>query len=171
MEEITTENIEKLIGKIPIEANAIERLVLGNDGTVQTLLSVLFGVPVKVEVISQIEMANCIVRWSKLVAEYSPDVKFVVCLAESIIDTTDTYNGFINGIKERKLGIGQLIAALGLKTNRVLLGFHSDDSNFSRTYSIVSSKTDDLDLDKTKLNIIITEVFPKAVFMKSDRVS
>ena len=161
MEEITESNIKKLIEMIPKNTDAIERLVLANDGAVQTLLSVLFSVPIKVEVISQKEFSTYIIRWAKLVAEYSPDVEFTVCLAESVIDKTTSYQGFINGLREKRMGIGQLISSLGLRTDRELLGFHSDDSNFSRTYAITSLKSDDI--NERPLNIIITEVFPKAV--------
>lgn len=168
MEEITTDNIKQLINKVPKNASAIERLVLANDGTVQTLLSVLFSVPIKVDVIAQKEYQTYIIRWSQLVAEYSPDIRFTVCLAESVIDKNTTYQGFLNGIREKHMGIGQLIASLGIKTNRDLLGFHSDDSNFSRTYNIHSIKNDDI--NERPLNVTITEVFSKSAFYKVDAV-
>lgn len=166
MEEITEENIKKLIAKVPKDTGAIERLVLANDGTVQTLLSVLFNIPIKVEVIAQKEYSTYIIRWAKLVAEYSPDIKFTVCLAESVVDKTTSYSGFINGLREKKMGVGQLLSSLHINTDRELLGFHSDDSNFSRTYSITSVKSDDV--NERPINIIITEVFPKAAFRRID---
>lgn len=160
MKELNDENIKILIDKIPNESSSIEKLILANESTVTTLLSVLFGVPIKVEVISQIEHENYIIRWTKLIADYSPDVKFTVCLAESIIDKDNHYDGFINGIREKRWGIGQLIASIGLATERTLLGFYSDQNTFSRTYSIES-------LGSAKpLKMTITEVFPKEAYEK-----
>lgn len=166
-EEVTEENIKKLIDKLPKNTTAIERLVLANSGTVQTLLSVLFNVPIKVEVIAQKEFSTYIIRWVQLVAEYSPEIKITVCLAESVIDKTTSYQGFIIGIKERKLNIGQLISSLKITTERELLGFHADDSNFSRTYSITSVLNEDI--NTRPLNITITEVFQKSAFKRLEK--
>jgi hypothetical protein len=162
-EEPTAENLQKLIDKIPYQLNSLERLIMCNEGTVQTLLSVLFMVPIKVEVISQKEIGSVIVRWARLVAEYAPNNIQTVCLAESIIDTNSGYEGFINGIEEKHFGIGQLISALKIRTIRSLLGFYSDDIVFSRTYEICADKT--CAWDKS-LSIIITEVFPKERYKK-----
>lgn len=166
-EEVTEENIKKLIEKIPQDSTALERVILANSGTVQTLLSVLFGVPIKVEVISQIEKENYFVRWSKLVADFSPEIKFTVCLAESVISKDIIYKGFITGIRERTIGIGQLISALKIQTERKLLGFYNDSISFSRTYSIESINNNEI--DKNQLYIIITEVFPKDVYKRLDK--
>ncbi|MCZ7404265.1 MAG: hypothetical protein O8C67_04950 [Candidatus Methanoperedens sp.] len=162
-EEPTSENLQMLIDKVPYQLNSLERLILCNEGTVQTLLSVLFMVPIRIEVISQKEIGSVIVRWVRLVAEYAPDNVQTVCLAESIIDMNSGYEGFINGIKEKHFGIGQLISSLKIKTTRSLLGFYSDDSVFSRTYEISADKT--CAWDKC-LSIIITEVFPKERYKK-----
>lgn len=169
MEEVTEQNIKDLIGKMPKESNAIERLVLCNEGTVQTLLSVLFKVPIKVEVLSQIEESTYIIRWSRLIAEYSDELKIVVCLAESVIDKNTSYNGFINGIHEKNMGIGQLISAIKLRTNRTLLGFYSDNNSFARTYTIKSVVSDNLgSINERPLKITITETFLKEAFLRLD---
>ena len=153
-EEVTEENIKKLLDKLPENLIVIEKLILCNEGTNQTLLSVLFGIPIRVEVISQVEFHGVIIRWVRLVAEYAPDNKVTVCLAESAIYTE--LNGFKNGIREKHFGIGQLISALKLDTKRELLGLYSDENVFSRTYR--------LSTENGSLNAIITEVFPKQPF-------
>lgn len=162
-EEPTEENLKQLIDKIPFQLSSLERVILCNTGTVQTMLSVLFMVPIKVEVISQKEIGSVLVRWARLVAEYAPDNIQTVCLAESIIDMENCPEGFNNGVCEKKFGIGQLISALKIRTTRNLLGFYSDDSVFSRTYEIISDKTTAWD---KSLSIIITEVFPKERYKK-----
>lgn len=165
-EEVTEENIKNLIDKIPKNTTPIEKLILANSGTVQTLLSVLFDVPIKVEVIAQKEFSTYIIRWVQLVAEYSPDVKLSVCLAESVIDKTTSYRGFVTGIKEKKMNIGQLMSSLKLTTERELLGFHADNSSFSRTYNITSIPDD---INVRPLNITITEVFQKEAFKRLEK--
>lgn len=160
MEEVTEENIKKLINKIPKDCDPLERVVLANEGTVQTLMSVLFGVPIKVEVISQIELSSVIVRWARLIADYGSGMVITVCLAESVIDKSTSYNGFMNGIREKNSGIGQLLSACCIKTTRELLGFYSDSSIFSRTYRISGG---DSRIEK-EVSIIITEVFQKDAF-------
>ena len=167
-EEVTEENIKKLINSIPKNTTAIEKLILANSGTVQTLLSILFDIPIKAEVIAQKEFSTYIIRWVQLVAEYSPETKFTVCLAESVIDKTTSYQGFISGIKEKKMNIGQLISSLKIITERELLGFHVDNSNFSRTYIITSVLSEDI--NTRPLNITITEVFQKSVFKRLEKV-
>lgn len=162
-EEPTEENLKQLIDRIPYQLSSLERLILCNEGTVQTLLSVLFMVPIKVEVILQKEIGSVLVRWARLVAEYAPDNIQTVCLAESIIDMKNSPDGFTNGIYEKHFGIGQLISALRIRTSRNFLGFYCDDTVFSRTYEIVGEKTDAWN---KSLSVIITEVFPKERYKK-----
>lgn len=156
-EEINEESLKGLIGKIPEGLSPVERLILFNEGTVQTFLSVLFRVPIKVNVISQIDFAHVIIRWSQLIAE-CPSKDITVCFAESVIRTNAS--GFMTGIKEKSLGIGQLIAALRLETNRSVLGCYSDNNVFSRTYRLTEVSSVPV------CDIIITEVFLKEQFRK-----
>lgn len=170
MDEITHEsNIKRLIEKIPKDSTPLEKVVLANEGTVQTLMSIVFGVPIKVEVLSQIEDESFIVRWVRLIADYGNDEIITVCLAESVINKNTEFNGFLNGIREKNMGIGQLLSSCGIKTERELLGFYSDRNSFSRTYRI---KTYGIDLKAGRgLSIIITEVFQKDSFkrLQNDR--
>lgn len=163
-EEPTEENMKELIEKIPKDSTSLEKVILGNSGTVQTLMSVVFGVPIKVEVLSQIEDESFIVRWVRLIADYGGDEIITVCLAESVINKNTEFDGFLNGIREKNMGIGQLISSCGIRTERELLGFYSDRNTFSRTYRI---KTYGMDLKAGRgLSIIITEVFQKDSFRR-----
>lgn len=168
MEEETQEDsIKKLIEKIPQDTTPLEKVILANEGTVQTLLSVVFGVPIKVEVLSQTESEHYIVRWARLVADYGNDLAITVCLAESIIDKKTEFNGFLTGIREKNMGIGQLLSACGLRTQRELLGFYSDKNTFSRNYSI---STYGYDVKAGRgFKIIITEVFQKEAFKRLEK--
>lgn len=164
MKEVTEENIKKLLEKIPDNTSSVERLILYNEGTVQTLLSVLFKVPIRVEIMSQIEHDHYIIRWTKLIAYHSLANQVVVCVAESVIDKEKAYNGFLTGIREKKSGIGQLISSIEVETKRDILGFYSDSSIMSRTYTINSIPyIRESEEDKT-IFVTITEVFPKEVF-------
>lgn len=168
LEEISTESIKNMLKKIPDNLSPVERLILANESTVQTLLSVLFKVPVEVEILDQIDTQSnpsVIIRWSKLVASYSPECKITVCLAQSVI--TSDNPGFMNGIREKMMGIGQLIAAKELVTRRRIRGFYTDENVFSRIYEI-----EDVSMTESGSHIscLITEVFPKEAFNKASVV-
>lgn len=170
MDEITHEaNIKRLIEIIPKDSTPLEKVILGNEGTVQTLMSIVFGVPIKVEVLSQVEEDSYIVRWVRLVADYGSNEIITVCLAESVINKNTEFNGFLTGIREMNMGIGQLLSSCGIKTERELIGFYSDRSSFARTYRI---KTSGMNAKAGReLSIIITEVFQKDSFkrLQNDR--
>ncbi len=168
MEEITHEdNIKRLIEKIPLDATPLEKVILANEGTVQTLMSVVFGVSIKVDVLSQIENEGYFVRWIRLLADYGGGEIITVALAESIIDKNTSFSGFLTGIREKNMGIGQLLSVCGIRTERNLLGFYSDNNTFSRTYSI---KTYGSDIKAGReLNITITEVFQKEAFKRLNK--
>lgn len=140
----------------------IERVIIYNENTNQKLLSIILNTEVKVEVISQIEVHGLIIRWVKLYIEkintFMQTDKITVCLAESIIFTK--YEGFKTGIIEKRMGIGELLSALKINTERKILGIYVDNNMFTRTYSLRSINGDII----PDIDITITEVFPKAVF-------
>lgn len=145
----------------------LERVILANEGTVQSLLSTLFLVPVEVEVISQIEESGVIIRWSKLVANYAPDNRVTVCLAESVIPVEKNNHGFINGIREKQWGIGVLLEAVRIRTTREILGIYADEQVFSRTYRILGEENESPETFKnSRANIVITEVFNREILRK-----
>lgn len=157
-EETCFDNIDELLLKLPKGLTTIERVIISNEHTVQTLLSVILNRPVLVDILAQIENDEYIIRWVRLNANVKGNE--TVCLAESVIRKNSRYTGFINGIREKNRGIGQLLAAACIKTRRDILNYYSDDSIFSRTYKIK-----DISSDVSKeLDIVITEIFYKHVF-------
>ena len=157
--------IGELLGKLDkYEMGTLERVILANDGTVQSLLSVVFRVPISVEVISQMELFGSIYRWVKLVANYNT-IERTVALAMSVVPIEGNSKDFIEGLKERKLGIGQLLSSLGFVTKRELQGFCSDDSTFARVYRITGNKIkEDVGCD-----LLITEIFPRESYEKIEK--
>ena len=134
MEEVNREKINGLLKSLPNNISAIERMIMANEGTVQTFLSVLCGYPIEVEVISQKQFGGNIIRWSKLILKEETGAP-TICLAESIIPISNQAR-FTSFIGERELGIGQIIKLLNLNTSRRIKGFHSDSKTIARTYVI-----------------------------------
>lgn len=156
------EKIADLLGKLDkYKMGFLERVILANDGTVQSLLSVVFRVPISVQVISQIELYGNLYRWVKLVANYNT-IEQTVALAMSVVPIEENSKDFIDGLKERKLGIGQLLSSLGFVTNRELLGFYSDDLTFARVYRIRGNKVK----EGERCDLLITEIFPREIYDK-----
>ena len=155
----TNDNVanEALLESLPEGLTAVERIIMANEGTVQTLLSLLCGVPVTVTVISQLAQANIIIRWSKLVICGEHPAERTVCLAESIISESNP-EGFLSMINEKQMGIGQIIKRIGLQTSRVIHGYHIDASTIARTYSI-----------RGDCQAVITEVFDRRTIMRVAR--
>lgn len=129
----------------------LQRAIVTTDGTVQTMLSVVFKSEVIAKVIGQRTVGDVIVRWTQLIVK---DTGQVVCLAESVFSRKGNSSQFIDDIDSRELGIGQILQKYGIITKRIILGVFCDDNNFTRTYRIKGSVTD----------IIITEVFPIKVY-------
>jgi len=156
LEEKKIEDLLKKLDKCKI--GTLERVILANDGTVQSLLSVIFRIPVKIEVIAQLEYSNTIYRWVKLVAKYDT-IEQTTALALSIIPIEKNSEEFIKLLRERKLGIGQILSSLGYITEREILGFYSDDAVFARVYRIIGNKE-----NKDVCDLIITEIFSKSLY-------
>lgn len=147
----------------------IERVILCNDGTVQKLLSIIFHAPIKVDVIDQIERIvdgdTIIERKTHLIADRAssgfPNKDIVVCKAFSTINVSECPEGFINGIRERHFGIGQLLAAIGFRTSRSILSMGTSKDKFVREYSI-----DSVGVRDPPLHVVIMESFDKSVYEK-----
>lgn len=162
--ESTSEgSILKLIDKIPQKARltGLEKAILCNDGTVQTMLSAVHGAPVKVEVLHQEENHCCVMRWVRLVIEHTKEHIEPVCIAESIIDKGHNgedaiYPGFLVGLLEENMGIGQLISSIGIHTKREIMHMYADNHVFARTYKI-----SEVSKNPSRINITITETFPR----------
>jgi len=134
------------------DLSTIERIILASTDTVQSLMSVIFGSPVHVEVINQINDYGVIIRLSKLIICDGDDIN--VALAESIIPLDKNRTEFIGAMGDRNIGIGQAINKLGIFTQRRIIAVHIDSNNFMRTYVIRGDN----------IEIIITETFPRGLF-------
>jgi len=146
-------DIEDTLAMLAIyDLSTMERVILASTGTVQDLLSVIFGMPVRVEVISQLNYDTVLVRWAKLVID-NPD-PMTVALAESVIPYEKNNPEFIGMMGDRDIGIGYAIDNLGIQTERHLLGIHVDGDTFARTYQI---RGDGID-------ILITESFSTEMY-------
>lgn len=158
VEEPTEENLKQLINSIPSKLSPVERVLLCNYGTNQTLLSVLFEIPIKVKILSQHSFGgDTIIRWAQLAAEYSPDNVVTVCLAESVIPRQKNPPGFMTAIREQKMGIGQVIQACQLKSERSILGFFANDNIIARNYTLTGD-----------IEVLITEIFPRDAIRKAE---
>jgi len=133
------------------DLTSIERIVLASTDTVQSLMSVIFSTPVRVEVISQINYHKTMIRWVKLVID-NPD-PVTVALAESVIPIEHNRTELIGAMIEQEIGIGQEISKLGVFTRRRILGIHVDDNTISRTYTITGAS----------LDMVITELFQREI--------
>lgn len=158
--------VQKLIDKLSkYELSPLERVILANDATVQSLLSVILRIPVQVEVIAQVELNRNIFRWVRLVADYGEAGKVTACLAMSVIPTGLNDFQFVEGVRDKQRGIGQLLAELDFKIKREILGFYADEMVFSRTYRITGNRITEYNRE-TKCDILITEVFQRQIFSK-----
>ena len=114
----------------------VERVILSNDGTNVTLLSVIFQTPIQVRVVDQIEHPDRIVRVVDLETE-----NLVVGRARSTIPKGT--EGRINTpkvldlVREKALGLGHIATRLGIRTERTIVSFGADDLSFWRRYQMV----------------------------------
>ena len=178
-EEPTQDNIQQLLNSLPPNLTPVERVLLCQDGTNQTLLSILFRTPVKVQVLSQHELIpyQVIIRWIKLVAVYPersvklpdqhgapsetdmvfPPYEVTVCLAESVIPMKANSLGFLTAIKEEQKGIGQILSATCTNYERRIFGLYADENIVARNYQIIGEGVD----------VVITETFPREALKKA----
>lgn len=126
-----------------------EQVILGHFGTVQTLLSMVFGQPVMVKLIDQHEEEGDIIRRVYLMAGDK-----LLCYAVSHIPKSRNRDDVIYDIASAQLGLGQIIACHQLPTRRSLTGVGRDREAFWRSYII----------EGPEVYIQISETFPKKPF-------
>ena len=158
-EEPTQDNIQQLLDRLPPNLTPVERVLLCHNGTNQTLLSILFQTLVKIQVLSQLELIpyQVIIRWIKLVAEYSEENKVTVCLAESVIPMKTNSPGFLTAIKEQNMGIGQILSSTYTNYERRIFGLYADENIVARNYQITGKGVD----------LVITETFSREALKKA----
>ena len=161
-EEVNKHGIRRLLDMIPSDLNGLERAVICNDGTVQTMLSAIFYAPIRVDVVNQHETDTEILRAVKLIAIHEKDHEFVVCRASSVIQKKGLTPGFLVGIREHNMGIGQLISSIGINTNRSIFSMDSSKKYFERQYEIKEIPDDTYDRDImtiTKIETFTRELY------------
>ncbi|MDP3063845.1 MAG: hypothetical protein Q8O40_11650, partial [Chloroflexota bacterium] len=89
------------------QLSLVERVILSNDGTNVTLLSVIFQTPIQVRVVDQIEHPDRIVRVVDLETE-----TLVVGRARSTIPTAKNEPEVLRLVEEKSLGLGHIATRL-----------------------------------------------------------
>ena len=161
-EEVNMDGMRNMLDMIPPDINGLERAVVCNDGTVQMMLSAIFYNPVKVIVTNQHETDTEILRSVELVAVQSGGHEYVVCRASSVIQKMGLLPGFLTGIRECNMGIGQLISSLGINTRRRIISFDSNEKYLGRQYEIKEIPV--YVYARDILNITISEIFPRELY-------
>ena len=132
------------------EFTLLEKLLLAQGGTVQSLLSVIFGSPIGVSVQSQHNMPNGLIfRGVNLVKE-----SLIVLSADSTLALNQNSKQVIQLVEEKHLGLGQIALTLGIPTTRQILTIGRTEDTFYRTYRMRG----------TGLNYCITEKFPTSLY-------
>lgn len=128
-----------------------EQVILGHFGTVQTLLSLIFGEPVNVRLDTQGEENGEINRVVELVCGET-----VVCFASTLIPLVKNSPEVLQDVADGSLGLGQIVRKHEIPHRRNLLKVGRDSRCFWRTYI----------LEGPNLFFKITEVFPRERFEK-----
>ena len=161
-EKVNDDSIRNMLNMIPSDLNGLERAVICNNGTVQTMLSAIFYAPIRVHVIRQTSYDKEILRSVELIAMHPDGHEFVVCTALSTIQKKGLLPGFSTGIHECNMGIGQLISSIGINTIRRIMSMDSNEEHFKRRYEIREIPTNIYARDI--LNISIIETFPRELY-------
>lgn len=110
-----------------------EQVILGHFGTVQTLLSIIFGEPVDVHLVTQESQKGVIHRLVHLMAG-----RLIVAVANSLIPLECNDHGtIITDVINGHLGLGQIVMQYQVSTRRVLIDLGRERHTFWRTYTIL----------------------------------
>ena len=128
-----------------------EQVILGHFGTVQTLLSLIFGKPVNVKLTGQREENGNIMRQVQLRCGEE-----VICWANTVISKELNRKDVLRDIITGSLGLGQIVFLRQIPTRRNLIEVGRDEGAFWRTYVI----------EGTRLHLKIHEYFHREPFEK-----
>ena len=152
----------------PYKLSPIERVLAGNTGTVQLLLSLLFDDPVDVVLITQEETEGVIQR---VVSLRLRDRGVEACLASSVIDTGRNARVVLQDIRDGKLGLGQIAVKHRVPIQRTITKVEANYWTIVREYSM---ETDDMYTGSGNLpprgtappalHYVITETFHRELF-------
>ena len=142
----------------PYGLRPIERVLAGHTGTVQLLLSLLFGEPIDVVVIGQTELAERheIHREVSLRLRYQ---EIEVCRAVSVIDVQRNSDLILDRVREGQLGLGQIAVKYFMPIRRTINIIEVDKQQISREYTMEGAS------EPEALHFVITEMFPREVFL------
>ena len=128
-----------------------EQVILGHFGTVQTLLSLIFGKPVNVKLTGQREENGTIMRQVQLCCGDE-----VTCWANTVIPKELNRKDVLKDIIAGSLGLGQIVFLRQIPNRRNLIEVGRDEVAFWRTYVI----------EGPRLHLKIHEYFPREPFEK-----
>lgn len=149
MEELNPETILRwLEGK---NLSILERVLITHDGTVQSLLSYILQCPVTIEVLSQEEGPESILRRVYLRAG-----DLVCAKATSYIPLGFNSHKVSDLVQQKTLGLGQIAKVLGIETTRTIMDLGVNKESFWREYRMTGSG----------LLYRITEVFPRTLYQE-----
>jgi len=126
-----------------------EQVVLGHFGTVQTLLSLIFGEPVRVRLVDQQYRDGDILRTVHLVCGAG-----AVCHATTRIPLAKNRPDILRDIASGRLGLGQIVAVHQVPSRRDLADVGRSHHAFWRSYTI----------EGPELRLEIYECFPRQPF-------
>ena len=126
-----------------------EQVILGHFGTVQTLLSLVFGEPANIRLIDQKEKERVIIRQIELRAGDR-----LVGYANTRILRDRNRDDVLMDITAGRLGLGQIVVTHQIPNKRNLLDVGRDKVAFWRTYTI----------EGPQLFLEIHEFFPREPF-------
>ncbi len=119
----------------------VERVILAHDGTVVTLLAMLFGQPITVRVVQQREEPDAMTPWGHRGPAFLRTVDLMagqrtVAVANSIIPFHGNHEWVLDLVRKREMGIGAITAHLGIPTIRLPRGVGRRGGCFWREYDM-----------------------------------
>lgn len=149
MEEL---DLKSLVAEVSSRnLSPLERILLGHNGTVQSLLSIIFKTPVEVKVLEQREDTEGIVRRVELLAG-----EIIAATAQSFIPLEGNGQEVLALVRQQKLGLGQIASFFSISTSRALYDLGANDVEIWRSYI----------MEGPGLLFKIRETFQRAVFKK-----
>ncbi len=127
----------------------LRRVLLGTAGTLQGTLSAYFGAPVTIEVLDQRVEGDVMHRTVDLVCASRG---IAACRADTAISVDDDQLRTL--IVEQRLGLGQIVASVGVRTLFELDAAGQEADEFWRTYRMWGEG----------FGFVITERFPEHLY-------
>jgi chorismate-pyruvate lyase len=132
------QNIFELERRSGIKLGLAQKTLLAETGTVEQVLSVLTGSAVRVNIVEQTENQKAISRESVILN----DADEILIRAHSKIYVRNIPQKIARQIRQKKLGIGTIIANSSLETFRKIieLGYDPVNKSVFRRYQIIHRK-------------------------------